>query len=267
MSFQISDPLKVTHATETEPATIEKLKKIRIMFLDIEGVLRSNLALLSPKDLFCQKALDELNRLIQNIETASQEEVGIVLSSDWRFKGDLKFLKEFFKQYPFFSEHLIGKTPGSKASRAEEIKQWLLDNKNYEVLSFCVIDDIDDGLSKTFRDQFVHCKWLGKLFGEKGTYETASLILSQGISALPPVDIMQISSPKSLAPEIDHMETVSLSSSASSNTSNLSSGPNTPVPIGFSLGAVKCIEVASPLTLTVSRDPEDPVALIPPLRL
>lgn len=118
-------------------------------------------------DLFSPRALHYLNKLILHINEEFKKEVIIILSSAWRTKGTIAFLKELFKQH-FFANYLVDRTPElSCKPRSQEIAQWLYKNHNhYNLSNFIILDDCDQGLSREFPEQFVPCKH-NKLFGEK----------------------------------------------------------------------------------------------------
>lgn len=118
-------------------------------------------------DLFDERALNYLDKLILCINKEYQKEAIIVLSSAWRKDRTIEFLKNLFKQHSF-SRYIVDKTPElSCKPRGKEIAQWLFENhKKYNLCGFIVLDDCDEGLSVEFPSQFVQCKHT-TLFREK----------------------------------------------------------------------------------------------------
>jgi hypothetical protein len=119
-------------------------------------------------DLFDEQALQNLDKLIQDIEKAG-DTVGIVLSSNWRKKGDISFLKSLFGKHNF-AKHIIDKTMDETTHDLEEfdhilgkrqleINYWL-DNTRLKnrIKNHIILDDIDFELSKKFGSKFIHCK-------------------------------------------------------------------------------------------------------------
>lgn len=131
-------------------------------------------------DLFDESALANLLELIQSIETATKDKVGIVISSNWRDKGSILQLKELFKQHSF-SEKIVAKIPNKiyvvgevndfkyPICRGEEIDFWLQQNfMSLGITNFLILDDIDEDISELFEDNFVHCR--------SGTFDKNDLI-------------------------------------------------------------------------------------------
>lgn len=129
-------------------------------------------------DLFNKSALAYLNKLIETIISKTEKAVGIVLSSAWRERRTVAFLKELFRQHEF-SKYLIDKTPDGfeSGSRGKQISKWLLDNQSvYNVLNFIVLDDYDNELSNYFPEQFVQCEHR-TLFGACEYEKALSIVL------------------------------------------------------------------------------------------
>lgn len=129
-------------------------------------------------DLFNKSALDYLNKLIDIIITKTEKPVGIVLSSAWRERRTVGFLKELFRQHEF-SKYLIDKTPEGfdSGSRGKQISKWLSDNQLlYNVVNFIVLDDCDNELSSYFPKQFVQCEHQA-LFGADEYEKALSIVL------------------------------------------------------------------------------------------
>ena len=161
-----------------------------IIFLDIDGVIYSHKGIdlkdhyddkfLKDNDslilydkvavkLFDEEALYYLNLLIETIRYAGYE-CGIVLSTDWKSKGDIGFLKELFKQH-IFSKYIIDKTI-DKDDRWEEINLWLKENK---YSNYVVLDDLD--MSDEFPNNFVLCDdYPNKLFKVDEYYKCVNIL-------------------------------------------------------------------------------------------
>lgn len=127
------------------------MSKIKIIFLDVDGVLNSQIMyenredIISGKGKISKKCLDILNHIIEKTNAK------IVLSSTWRSDEDIK---EYFYSIGLKGE-IIGKTPHMNfkgAVRGIEILEWLKDNReiikcNYhEFNSYVILDDDSDML-------------------------------------------------------------------------------------------------------------------------
>ena len=123
------------------------MEKIKVIFLDIDGVLRP-----VTGNGFNKKCIENLNNLVK--ETGSK----IVISSTWRQRGieDVKdFLSkngvesEIFDMTPIFditSYWLPEQSRKIKAPRGMEIQEWLrcYTNMDRYVESYVIIDDSED---------------------------------------------------------------------------------------------------------------------------
>jgi len=140
-------------------------KGIKIVFLDIDGVLNSqtfyvkrhennpNKQSLTDEDEFDPAAVKNLN------EITDKTGAKIVVSSSWRKSRTLEQLRDLFKRVGIAGE-VIGKTPhlsfhhstySNSVPRGCEIKAWLEMNKDLlgckiENLRYMILDDDSDML-------------------------------------------------------------------------------------------------------------------------
>ena len=99
-----------------------------------------------------------------------------MLSTAWRTKGGIDFIKTLFQQHRF-SEYIIDKTPDTYGSRGEQIQTWLSEGQAFhDVKSFVILDDYDGGLSEVFPEQFIMCDSC-KLFGSEEYQQALSAAL------------------------------------------------------------------------------------------
>jgi len=212
-----------------------------IIFLDIDGVLyynrdtinledyydkeylveqerQDNLEILYDKpavSLFNNDALFYLNLLIERIEKEPRAKCGIVLSSTWRSKGDVLFLKDLFKEH-YFSGFIIDKTVEeyTVGGREDEIKFWLKENtlnKKYNVKNFIILDDVDFNFIQLFPNNFV--KTHSQICFDKENYEQCLKILGFGLEHCPyPKEIREPSTVDKTFLEKDIIESSHMSS-------------------------------------------------------
>lgn len=140
-------------------------KRYNIIFLDIDGVLNSeifyrnrNQADLGTHPLceFDPFALDLVDQLCQ--DTGSK----IVISSTWRLGREIEEMRNIFKQFNFETE-IIDYTPFHMQSwsvRGNEIASWLEQNtmklfniQSYNFNHYAIIDD-DNDMLLTQKDNF-----------------------------------------------------------------------------------------------------------------
>ena len=145
---------------------------MKTIFLDIDGVVNSDLWDKSeqkshktfPENQFDPKLILLLNKILE--ETSAK----IVLTSTWRLKYNLIFMKELFLKVGIKGE-IIDYTPNLKQGnnyvvRGNEILKWCkdneskLDSKVFDYTNFAIIDDNSDMLfwqAKYFFQTDIHC--------------------------------------------------------------------------------------------------------------
>ena len=126
---------------------------MKVIFLDIEGVLNSEKFLNNNKDQVVDR---ERVRILKSI--VDKTGAVIIMSSGWRLCFDENMLpqdgysKELYEVLCEFNINLFGKTPDFSTEeirsrktfshvKANEIIAWLDENKNVE--KYVVIDDLD----------------------------------------------------------------------------------------------------------------------------
>lgn len=123
---------------------------MNIIFLDIDGVLNTGRnqdfqASIEGKSTFehqfnfddgCMKNLKEL---------VDEFDAYIVISSSWRIEKDETYGTEILRNLKDYDldNRIIDRTPSFSTIRGEEIKQWLINNKE-KVDNFLILDDEDD---------------------------------------------------------------------------------------------------------------------------
>lgn len=132
---------------------------MRVIFLDIDGVLNSNQSAHffhhrrnQDKEFkkwhgtlrgflaqeFCPIAISNLEDILREVPRMK-----IVISSTWRKGETTKSLKKIFDVSPLIASRIIGKTPGSEDGiRGGEIQYWLDHHRAVE--EFVIIDDDSD---------------------------------------------------------------------------------------------------------------------------
>lgn len=117
-----------------------ELINIKVIFLDIDGVMNSCFSKVSDKHEsleFDKNCVDNLKRIIHKTDSK------IVLSSTWRLGETLESIKKRVFSVYGLDTHLIDMTPflGYDVTRGSEISRWLNSNK---CESFVIIDDDND---------------------------------------------------------------------------------------------------------------------------
>lgn len=122
---------------------------MKVIFLDIDGVLNSYEYFVKTRDLNIQGIESEVD--VEKIKLLKQaiDETGakVVLSSSWRYTKNAQYLKELLSHYDIYTDS----TPFIQNERGLEIKQWLLDNPNveeYVILDDEIFDSYDEELMK-----------------------------------------------------------------------------------------------------------------------
>lgn len=121
-----------------------------IIFLDIDGVLRTHKSDLEWSKQLNAPILKGINRLFSKTAVDNLNEViiltkaKIVITSTWRLNLSIDELNKIFRDRGFIGE-IIDKTEINFKGRGFEIKQWLDNNKykNYVVLDDQVKDIIN----------------------------------------------------------------------------------------------------------------------------
>ena len=143
------------------------MDKIKIIFLDIDGVLNNSLesedhliATVNDKyqGLYSPRCVDRLNTLVENTGSV------IVLSSTWRLGLELSQIKLLLLSMGVKAE-VIGKTDyveNNFTFRGNEIYKWIQDNeKEYDInefnyKSYVILDDDTDMLMWQ-QNNYVNC--------------------------------------------------------------------------------------------------------------
>lgn len=122
---------------------------MRILFLDIDGVLNNTSSMAEGVHLIPEK-------LIMLRELCTELDFRIVISSSWRILHSLEQIHDFFHLLGFPETHkIIDVTRRANPSefRGHQIEDWLLDNP--QVHRYVIIDDDSDMLEYQ-KSSFVH---------------------------------------------------------------------------------------------------------------
>lgn len=132
---------------------MELLKKLKVIFLDFDGVLLSMKTLrekhmkiirgehVADNDAFDALCVANLNMILEYVPEAM-----IVISSSWRKLRDLPALSKMLQDNGIDPHRLIDKTPELGGKRGSEIQAWL--NANSDVKDYIILDDDSDMLPK-----------------------------------------------------------------------------------------------------------------------
>lgn len=167
---------------------------MKVLFLDIDGVLLDTFV--RNKMFYDYNVQVDRNRINADIEAAENfnprsvkvlhdllnenPDLSIVISSTWRYTGDLKLrsldtLKTIFAPY-WFKDRIIDVTPTSdnRDERAVEILKWLSD---HVVDNYLILDDTELGSAQEqVQDHFVMVDYKLQLTEEDG--DKARIILN-----------------------------------------------------------------------------------------
>lgn len=141
---------------------------IKIIFLDIDGVLNNSLEVDPHKDsylngeyqgLYSPRCIKHLNDIIK------QTGAKIVVSSTWRLGRTIKELQKILDDMGVVGGEVVGATPSyydSHILRGNEILKWTQENKEllgceyYNFTSYVILDD-DTDMNYWQRGNFVVC--------------------------------------------------------------------------------------------------------------
>jgi hypothetical protein len=124
-------------------------EKLKIIFLDIDGVLNSSETirhnhesglLKGDYDLPQKQFVDRVNRII--IEATAK----VVISSSWRYQGFDRVSKTLYS-CGLLPDSIIGMTPllSGDILRGQEIQEWLsVADKEYDIERIVILDDDSD---------------------------------------------------------------------------------------------------------------------------
>ena len=142
---QIDSNLK-TNKKAKDNKKQEKCEKIRVLFLDVDGVLncmdKDGLEMSNGISII---HLKRLKYILDNVDNCK-----IVLSTSWRlFEVSKETLIKEISKHTGYNKYdiVIGSTPSLTVDhfRSLEIKAWLDENetnKRYEILNWCAVDDL-----------------------------------------------------------------------------------------------------------------------------
>lgn len=111
--------------------------RVKIIFLDIDGVLNSDEYFEKIKELHIHGIESEIdtNKIKLLKKAIDETKAKVVLISSWRYTRRAKELKELLAYYEIY----VDSTPFINHKRGLEIKTWLLDHPNVE--DYVILDD------------------------------------------------------------------------------------------------------------------------------
>ena len=111
--------------------------RVKIIFLDIDGVLNSDEYFEKIKELNIHGIESEIdtNKIKLLKKAIDETKAKVVLISSWRYTRRAKELKEMLACYEIY----VDLTPFINHKRGLEIKKWLLDHPNVE--EYVILDD------------------------------------------------------------------------------------------------------------------------------
>ena len=121
------------------PLAAWPIQPCRIVFLDFDGVLNSDLSnvVMGTRHKFATESISVLNNILV------QSESYIVITSSWREHWTLRENARFLEEGGVLRSRVIGKTPSLGIERGKEIDQWLR-GVPFRVASFVILDDQRD---------------------------------------------------------------------------------------------------------------------------
>ena len=146
------------------PANLSEPKPLRVLFLDIDGVLNSHRSCLALGGISHDASPDGLTQfdplalaMVRGLCRGAG--LSVVLSSSWRILNDWRELG------PQLGLPMIGATPRLAGARGNEIAAWLLDHPE-PVEAYAIVDDDGDMLPDQL-PRFVQTRHTeGLLFGD-----------------------------------------------------------------------------------------------------
>lgn len=125
---------------------------MKVIFLDIDGVLNSNEGSEEYLSFMEAKKLELLKELI--IDSNAD---GVVLISDRRYsKYDVEDITFAFDEYEIMLLGMIRNPDDDdlEDNRGKQIRDYLEEHGD-EIEAICILDDNDDGISEYFQDEFI----------------------------------------------------------------------------------------------------------------
>ena len=114
---------------------------MKVIFLDFDGVLNSNIFVLDSKQKAPFFLEDDKMLLLKNI--INETDAKVVLSTSWRevWNTELSVSKQLKEYFDSFEIDVYDVTSCVNYHRPSEIKEWL---SRHDVISYVILDDITD---------------------------------------------------------------------------------------------------------------------------
>ncbi len=125
----------------------EEVNMMKVIFLDIDGVLNSDEYFDKIENLNVQGIEREIdvNKIKLLKRAVDETKAKVVLTSSWRYTKKAKYLKDLLSNFEIY----VDSTPFINHKRGLEIKKWLSDNPNvgdYVILDDEIFDSYDEEL-------------------------------------------------------------------------------------------------------------------------
>jgi hypothetical protein len=134
---------------------------MKIIFLDIDGVINPWRSERDSSGRFGQKALENFKLIMDTVT-----DTFVVITSSWRYHYTLPEMKEFFDQAGISPGRIVDITPDLRRDegmikydpgRNEEIQAWL--DQHPDVEKFAIIDDVDFEQMESLEEYFFQTKF------------------------------------------------------------------------------------------------------------
>jgi hypothetical protein len=142
---------------------------MKIIFLDIDGVINPWMSEKGPGGKFGKQALENFKLILEAVQEAY-----VVITSTWRDHYTLSQMKVFFKEAGIEPNRILDITPDLRRvegmirhypGRNEEILAWL--DQHPEVENFVIIDDVDQEQMEGMEEHFFQTKFEEGLLREQ----------------------------------------------------------------------------------------------------
>lgn len=130
--------------------------KIKIVFLDVDGVLNSEQYFKGRNNKGVDLDESRFPLLKEIVESTNSK---IVLSSSWRNIRECDQYNQLPVMLLKYGMEIYDYTPYLETERSKEITQWLFDNADRNVEKFIILDDDDFDMGEYTKHELVHTSW------------------------------------------------------------------------------------------------------------
>jgi HAD domain in Swiss Army Knife RNA repair proteins len=149
---------------------------MKIIFLDIDGVINPWKAERDASGKFGKTALDNFKMILEMVPDSF-----VVISSTWRYHYSLSEIQQFFADAGIAPDRITGVVPDLRYTEGmvkhypdlkDEVQAWLINNA--EVDRFVIIDDVDSEQIEGMESHFFQT-----IFETGLTYEQSLVIIQR----------------------------------------------------------------------------------------